>query len=457
MQTIYQTYYSWETISPFTPETEDVEYRIYTSFKDMLNMTNEIYSANVLSGYSFNHLESILSQNFDLTKSFKNTNKFMWYAYLSGFSNNNIINTYYILKSSDNWTSTNIIDDYYVAQLNVLYDWSYQEEPHRPFVLSNFVNNKVADTRQILVFSTQQSVDYTPGVFQTINILYNNSTTSTSLLDFNDVGGAEIQGGVSTSIMDINKLRGRFITGQPEGEWDNQIPLQFIPTGGTASNTININGNNYNIITDKAYGAPGIDLDGDGYVDLPTVQLAVKKDFLWFKAGWEGNVTIQFPDRPYYNKTIQVKRTCNKYCLYYINRYGGWDWFLINGSSLQKDNITNYNYKTLTNRQINDFAFPGERTQIPYINFEGNQNYLKEYSQTWELNTGWIKESDSADVNELLLSNYVFLHDLENNQDRPIQVNIVNKTNEYKTYKNQNNKLIKYTITVEATTEKYRM
>ena len=39
-----------------------------------------------------------------------------------------------------------------------------------------------------------------------------------------------------------------------------------------------------------------------------------------------------------------IKETCNKYCLYYSNAYGGWDSFLINGNTVKQDKITSSSF-----------------------------------------------------------------------------------------------------------------
>lgn len=145
---------------------------------------------------------------------------------------------------------------------------------------------------------------------------------------------------------------------------------------------------------------------------------------------------------------FQVKSTCNNYCFYYINERGGWDTYAIRGKGIQKDKLNNYTYKQ---NYVNEL----QRTGVtPFFNF-GTTLYAKDIKETWECSTGWINEDDSKRITSLLNSPLVFLHDFENDIVTPVIV--TNSFSEHKTHRNQNRKLIQYTINVESSQEKYRM
>lgn len=144
------------------------------------------------------------------------------------------------------------------------------------------------------------------------------------------------------------------------------------------------------------------------------------------------------------NQNSVVVEPCKDYCLYYINKFGGWDWLLVNGTSLKIDKLSRLSYKNNYIAQISD---PNPtRNKITY-NTIINEN--------WELNTSWLNDLQSSKMSNLLESNQVVLHDLKNNYLIPVL--ITNSNVEYKTYKNQGRKLYSYKIEVEASKPKYRL
>lgn len=123
---------------------------------------------------------------------------------------------------------------------------------------------------------------------------------------------------------------------------------------------------------------------------------------------------------------------CGDYCLYYLNAYGGWDAFLIEGKVTKTDGNKFHDYDTL----------PSNTSITPEKN-----RYLVETETTWKLNTGWLTDDEAARLaKHLLTSPNVIMHDLVENELIPVVI----KTNsaEYKTYKNQNRKLVAYSFEV---------
>lgn len=135
-----------------------------------------------------------------------------------------------------------------------------------------------------------------------------------------------------------------------------------------------------------------------------------------------------------------VTDTCYKYCVYYINQYGGWDSMLFRGRELQVDNLSRLSYKRNYVAQSQDFH---------------KKDYLTNIAETWELNTSYINDVQSSKMINLLASNRMYLHDLETGNIVP--VNVTNSNCEHKTYKNQGRKISAYTVNVAASQPKYRV
>lgn len=130
-----------------------------------------------------------------------------------------------------------------------------------------------------------------------------------------------------------------------------------------------------------------------------------------------------------------------RYALYYSNRYGGWDSFLIEGKTIRTDRYQNY--YTANNYDNNTIQF-------------GKKVYHNVITTVYELNTVWLndKQSETLAFN-LLSSNMVYLHDLKEDTIKPVL--ITNTETNYKTFRNQNNKLVNYTITVECSQQQHNL
>jgi hypothetical protein len=135
-----------------------------------------------------------------------------------------------------------------------------------------------------------------------------------------------------------------------------------------------------------------------------------------------------------------VSHTCYRYCIYYFNQYGGWDSILFAGKTIQNDNLSRLSYKK------NYVAGSTEFNKV---------NYLTTIQENWQLNTSFLGDLSSQKMINMMASNCLYLHDLEENKIIPI--NITNSKCEHKTYKNQGRKLYTYTIEVSASQPKYRI
>ena len=129
--------------------------------------------------------------------------------------------------------------------------------------------------------------------------------------------------------------------------------------------------------------------------------------------------------------TYQVKDTCCKYCLYYINAYGGWDSFLINGNDKRTDDVTRYNYIRAVNNTTTNHS---------------TVNYFNTYKPTYRLYTHYLSDDEASRMFHLLESNTVYLHNLEENKVIPVTINT--KSVEYKTFTNNGKQKFYYEIEV---------
>lgn len=140
------------------------------------------------------------------------------------------------------------------------------------------------------------------------------------------------------------------------------------------------------------------------------------------------------------NSTFKVVTECAKYALYYVNAYGGWDSFLIEGNTIEADSLKRYTRELeYDNRNISN---------------RGVQNYVNEITKGFTLHTGWLFDEQGERMHHLINSTDVYLYDIANEQMIP--VTIPSTTCEYKTFKNQGNKLVNYTIQVEVAQNRVR-
>ena len=106
------------------------------------------------------------------------------------------------------------------------------------------------------------------------------------------------------------------------------------------------------------------------------------------------------------NTTYKMKDDCNvEYVLYYVNPWGGYDWFPIKGRVTQYDDVTQYTYTQNYNNTTLQF---------------GRARYLSEIKKNYVLNSGWLNADESTRMWYLLESNIVYLHNLRENKIYPV-------------------------------------
>lgn len=128
------------------------------------------------------------------------------------------------------------------------------------------------------------------------------------------------------------------------------------------------------------------------------------------------------------------------YALYYLNSYGGWDSFLIEGNVTRTDNATNYTYDSYVNNAT--------------IGFETNK-YAVHISPSYTCYTSWLNDEQAANfAKNLLTTTQAYLHNLNSGEIIPVTVDATSAS--YKTYKNNGKKLVNYSFTVTESQSKLR-
>lgn len=139
-----------------------------------------------------------------------------------------------------------------------------------------------------------------------------------------------------------------------------------------------------------------------------------------------------------YGYTTRVK--CVPYVLYYLNSYGGWDSFVIEGTGLKKDAITTY--KT-------DRVYKNTTPQ-----FETNK-YVQEIKTNYELNTGLLTDEQAANLAKNLIGSIkVYMQNVDEGWIKPVIITDSNVT--YQTYQTNGRKLCQYKIQVTESQSKIR-
>lgn len=140
------------------------------------------------------------------------------------------------------------------------------------------------------------------------------------------------------------------------------------------------------------------------------------------------------------NSTLQVVTECAGYALYYVNAYGGWDSFLIEGNSLEADTLKRYTREVIY-----------DNTNIQN---RGIRNYVNEITKGFTFHTGWLLGDQGERMHHLINSTDVYMYDIAAGQMIPVTIPAT--TCEYKTFRNQGNRLVNYDITVQVAQNRIR-
>ena len=131
---------------------------------------------------------------------------------------------------------------------------------------------------------------------------------------------------------------------------------------------------------------------------------------------------------------------CHKYALYYVNAYGGWDHLLVEGNDIEVDSLA---------RHTMDREY--DNTNI--VN-RGRVNYVNEVTKYWSLNTGLLTDDEASRMHHLVNSPLVFLCEIASATFIPVV--ITDTSCEYKTYRNQGNRMFNYQLTIELAQNRIR-
>lgn len=149
-----------------------------------------------------------------------------------------------------------------------------------------------------------------------------------------------------------------------------------------------------------------------------------------FISKFSGEGTITAGGNPIY----EIKDTCCDFCLYYINKRGGWDSMLFEGCDIVTDNYTRHSFINSYDEQI---------------------DYKIDDQVEYELTTGILNETQSMLMNNLSGTVCAFLHDLTTG--RIFRVNILDTQVKRKTWRNEGRQLLRYTVKIKKANIEYRL
>jgi len=142
---------------------------------------------------------------------------------------------------------------------------------------------------------------------------------------------------------------------------------------------------------------------------------------------WKGVSPSDFDDNPLYSS-----KCCGEYALYYQNRYGGWDSFLIEGKVVRSDKYEKYSSTSSYNNNTLEF---------------GKRTYNNRITVSYKMNSGWLDDDESEKFAfHLLSSNNIYVHNLLTGKISPCV--LVDGSTEYRRKRNDRG-LLNYTFTIE--------
>ena len=164
-----------------------------------------------------------------------------------------------------------------------------------------------------------------------------------------------------------------------------------------------------------------------------------KEGMYYFQTTFNGSAVNTFVSLEPINGYAEIGDCNSKWALYYLNRYGGWDSYLIEGYVSRKDNFVKKNVVKGYNNNTIEF---------------GNKPYMTQVTPSYEIHTGWLNNTES----EILAANVfqstrVYLHNLETHDIIPVVISDADVL--YKNHKNTGRRLLNYTINCTAAQTEY--
>ena len=140
-------------------------------------------------------------------------------------------------------------------------------------------------------------------------------------------------------------------------------------------------------------------------------------------------------------RTYKVRQdTCTRFALYYVNAYGGWDSFLLDGYTTRRDNLTRHT-------ALQDYDNDSETAR-------GRKDYALEVTPAWTLRTGILTDDESSRMHHLLNSTEVYLQDLTDGTFHPVV--LTDTETPRKDYRGNGRQLNTYTFGAEYAQEMTR-
>jgi hypothetical protein len=143
----------------------------------------------------------------------------------------------------------------------------------------------------------------------------------------------------------------------------------------------------------------------------------------------------------YGGRTYPVRQdTCARWCLAYVNAYGGWDTLLLDGITSRTD------------------ALQRHTAGMDYDNSDGSargrKDHAIEVTPTWTLRTGLLTDEQSAKMGHVLASTNVYLQDLADGTYYPVL--ITDTEAPVKSYKGNGHNVNLYSFTATLAQDRYR-
>lgn len=158
----------------------------------------------------------------------------------------------------------------------------------------------------------------------------------------------------------------------------------------------------------------------------------------YFNTVWSNGVSTTASKTASMAGYTEIENCGSEWALYYLNRGGGFDSFLIEGLVRKKDSYDRLNITRNFNNNTLDF---------------GKKTYNNQITTEYEVVTGWLSDEESNNLAfNLLSSNQVLIHNVITGEIEPVV--ITDASGDYKTYKNNGRKMINYTINLSSSQTK---
>lgn len=185
-------------------------------------------------------------------------------------------------------------------------------------------------------------------------------------------------------------------------------------------------------LTADPIGAPSQD-DGPLYRALRSAGVG---SAMFTPSGWYSSLATLLTIKKFtiQNATYYPTYKCTDWCVYYRNAYGGIDTLLLEGGVVPGDSLTRYENKLQYNNTD--------------MQARGTQQYVNEVERTFVLHPGPLNSDEASRMHHLLNSPDVFLCQISTNDCYPIL--LTDNSHEYRTVRQNGQRMVEYTINAKA-------